>query len=126
MNIYHITSRKAWIDATRSGSYTAPSLASEGFIHCSSAAQILAVAREYFRGQTGLVLLVIDTRRLEAEVKWERSSVPEGLAEQTTFPHVYGQIRLEAVNHTLDFEPNGDGEFELPPLPAENDDAAPA
>ena len=120
MNIYHITTRKAWIDATRSGSYTAASLEAEGFIHCSTAAQLLPVARQFYRGQAGLVLLVIDTRRLSAEVKWERAAALEGVSEVATFPHVYGPIGLEAVVQSIDFEPNGDGEFSLPPLPAEN------
>ena len=50
MNIYHITSRGAWIEATRNGSYAADSLESEGFIHCSTAAQVLPVARQNFYG----------------------------------------------------------------------------
>ena len=123
MNIYHITTRAAWIDATRTGSYRAPSLDSEDFIHCSTAAQVLPVARQYYRGETGLVLLVIDTRRLAAEVKWEQSAPPEGVAQGTAFPHVYGPVELEAVVQSLDFEPDADGEFALPSLPAENGSA---
>jgi uncharacterized protein (DUF952 family) len=120
VNIYHITPRKNWIDATRTGSYTASSLASEGFIHCSTAAQLLPVARTFYHGQTGLVLLVIDSRRLTAKLRWEGAPAPEGLPAEATFPHVYGPIGLEAVTKTIDFEPNGDGEFTLPPLPQEN------
>ena len=120
MNIYHLTSRAAWIEATRRGFYTAPSLASEGFIHCSTAAQLLPVAHTFYRGQTGLVLLVIDTRRLTAAIKWERAPAPRGLDDEATFPHVYGRIDLEAVAQTLDFEPDGSGEFSLPSLPSEN------
>ena len=120
MNIYHITSRAAWIEATRRGFYPAPSLDSEGFIHCSTAAQLLPVAHTFYRGQTGLVLLVIDTRRLTAGVKWEPAPAPNGLADEATFPHVYGRIDLEAVVQALDFEPDGGGEFSLPPLLSEN------
>ena len=123
MNIYHITSRKAWIDATRNGAYTAPSLQTEGFIHCSTAAQVLPVARGFFAGQTGLVLLAIDPRRLESEVKWESAAPPDGVAEGVTFPHIYGPIALDAVVQVLDFEPNARGEFALPPLPSENSPA---
>ena len=124
MNLYHITSRQAWIDATRNGAYTAPSLESEGFIHCSTAAQVLPVARNFFAGQTGLVLLVIDSRRLESEVKWESAAPPDGVAEGATFPHIHGPIALEAVVQVLDFEPDGRGEIALPPLPSENGLAA--
>jgi uncharacterized protein (DUF952 family) len=121
VNIYHITTRTAWVEATRTGAYTADSLDSEGFIHCSTAAQILPVAEQYYRGQTGLVLLVIDTQHLAAEVKWERSVPPAGVPESATFPHVYGPIGLEAVVHTLDLAAGPDGRFSLPRLPSEDD-----
>jgi uncharacterized protein (DUF952 family) len=124
LNIYHITARKAWVDATRSGAYSAPSLEAEGFIHCSTAAQVLPVARDFFAGETGLVLLVVDTRRLKPDVKWEKAAPPEGVAEGVAFPHIYGPIALEAVVQVLDFEPDGRGEFALPPLPSENGLAA--
>ncbi len=43
----------------KSGVYTAPSLEKAGFIHCSLAHQIPAVANYNFKGQQGLVLLEI-------------------------------------------------------------------
>jgi uncharacterized protein (DUF952 family) len=117
MNVYHITSREAWIDATRDGIYAAPSLASEGFIHCSTAAQVLPVARLFHPGETNLVLLVIDTRRLTSVLKWEAAAGPEpdGLEKGAVFPHVYGPIVLQAVVQTLDFSAGADGEFRMPP-----------
>jgi uncharacterized protein (DUF952 family) len=119
VNIYHITSKSAWIAATRIGSYAADSLDSEGFIHCSTAAQVVPVAERYYGGQTGLVLLVIDTARVDALLKWEQSTPPPGVDESATFPHVYGPIDLGAIIAVVDFEPNGEGEFWLPPLPPE-------
>lgn len=124
MIIYHIASRRAWIDATRNGAYAAPSLQTEGFIHCSTAAQVLPVARDFFAGQTGLVLLVVDTRKLESEVKWESAAPPDGVAEGVTFPHIYGPIALDAVAQVLDFEPDSLGGFALPSLPSEGNLAA--
>jgi len=121
VNIYHITSREAWIDATRRGIYAAPSLETEGFIHCSTAAQVLPVARSYFAGQTGLVLLVIDTEHLDSELKWEISAPPSGIADDATFPHVYGPISLESVLRTVELETNKNGEFIMPKLAATND-----
>lgn len=124
MNLYHITSRADWIEATRSGAYTASSLQTEGFIHCSTAAQVLPVARQFYAGQTGLVLLVVDSSRLQSEVKWERAAPPDGVAPGAAFPHIYGSIPVEAVLQVLDFEPDGSGEFTLPALPSENGLAA--
>lgn len=121
MNIYHITSRQAWLEAQRRGAYSAESLQSEGFIHCSTRAQVLHVARRFYPGRRGLVLLVIDPAKLHSELKWEPSVPPEGVAPGARFPHVYGQIGLEAVVLCLDFEPNRAGDFELPRLPSEED-----
>ncbi len=41
MNIVHITTRKAWMEAIIAGQYIAPSLESEGFIHCSTYSQVI-------------------------------------------------------------------------------------
>lgn len=38
--ILHITTPDAWAEAQQQGQYRADSLASEGFIHCSTVAQV--------------------------------------------------------------------------------------
>ena len=118
MNILHITSRQAWVDATRIGYYTAPSLKTDGFIHCSTSSQAVAVANKFYLGQTGLVLLVIDPARLIAELNWEPpvdGGPPPGVRAGDKFPHIYGAINLEAVVQVLDFEADSNGNFSLPP-----------
>lgn len=105
------------MEATRLGQYTAPSLASEGYIHCSTSRQVLPVARQFYEAQRGLVLLVIDPRRLTSVVKWEPPSgglAPSGLPAHQTFPHVYGSLNLEAVVRVLDFESDESGNLALP------------
>lgn len=90
--IYHITSAEAWKAAEEKGFYTAPSLQTEGFIHCSSSQQVQGVLQRYFEGKKNLVKLIIDTDKLTSICKFERSpSVNED------FPHVYGIINLDAV-----------------------------
>jgi uncharacterized protein (DUF952 family) len=66
--IFHITTRAAWDDAQAAGSYTADSLQTEGFIHCSQAGQVAWVANTRFRGRTDLVLLHVTTA-VGAEVR---------------------------------------------------------
>jgi uncharacterized protein (DUF952 family) len=114
--IFHITARTEWEAAVRAGRYRAPSLASEGFIHCSAAGQVCGVANSFYPGQLGLVLLVIDPARLEAEVRWEPPAglPPAGGHPGRLFPHVYGPLNLEAVSAVLDFPPQPDGTFTLP------------
>ena len=108
--ILHITSRTAWSVAQESGEYSADSLAGEGFIHCSKEDQVLRVAENFFNGQHGLVLLVIDPARLTSELHWE----PGVDLPNEFFPHVYGPINLDAVVNVLTFEPDTDGKFHLP------------
>jgi uncharacterized protein (DUF952 family) len=65
-------------------------------------------------------LLVIDPSRLRPELRWEPPSHPTPQADlppsDEHFPHLYGPLNLEAVVRVVDFEPNPDGRFSLPPL----------
>jgi uncharacterized protein (DUF952 family) len=97
--ILHITTPAAWADAIATGAYTADSLTTEGFIHCSEARQLAGVVQRHFPGRTGLLLLHIDPSRLDAEVRYENL---EGGTE--LFPHVYGPIPVQAV---VDVSPLG-------------------
>ena len=115
--IYHITSLKAWSEAQRRGEYRAESLETEGFIHCSTRAQVLPVAEKYYQGRGRLLLLMIDPSRLSSDLKWEPPSgglPPPGVSEGDLFPHIYGPINLEAVVRVFDLESNPDGKYTLP------------
>ena len=111
--IFHITSREQWAEAAQTGSYRADSLGSEGFIHCSTPDQVVKVANAYYPGQTGLVLLCVDADSLRSEVRYEDASgVQFGPGEQ--FPHVYGQVNVDAVVKVIAWEPGPDGLFMVP------------
>ena len=100
--IYHITHQVDWSSALDAGEYNANSLASQGFIHCSTREQVLPVAQRYYAGQAGLVLLCIEEEKLTAPVRYENL---EGGKE--LFPHIYGPLNLEAVVQALAFSPEG-------------------
>lgn len=90
--IYHITTKTEWENAKAKGSYEAPSLHTEGFIHCSEVHQVQGVLERYYSGKKDLVKLVIDTQKLSVPLKYELApSVNEN------FPHVYGEINIDAV-----------------------------
>ena len=91
----------------------------QGFIHCSTISQVLPVAENFYKGQKGLVLLVIDPALLSSTLRWElpfERILPPGIAEGETFPHIYGPLNLDAVVKVADFEPNESGIFALPKL----------
>jgi uncharacterized protein (DUF952 family) len=104
---YHITSKQAWEQASQAGTYTADTLKTQGFIHCSTAGQVLRVANALYHGSTDLVLLEIDSTHLGSEVRWE----PGADKPDELFPHLYGALEPEAVTRVLAFLPEADGSF---------------
>lgn len=114
--ILHLASNDVWLAAVKLGAYHADSLSTDGFIHCSTSSQIVDVANAFYHGQHGLVLLVIDPEKLDADLKWEPPAEPEPThaREGELFPHVYGPLNLDAVVKVVAFEPSKDGTFSLP------------
>ncbi|MEL6402803.1 MAG: DUF952 domain-containing protein [Chloroflexota bacterium] len=116
--IYHLTTEIEWKLASESGTYSAPSLSSEGFIHCSTKDQILRVANAFYQSVDDLVLMCIDEDAVEALVKWEAPAHPDGQpapfdASAEKFPHIYGTINMDAVTACLEM-PKGDDGYRLP------------
>lgn len=104
--ILHIATSQAWEQAQTNGSYRPEMFSLEGFIHCSTTKQVVQVANRHFRGQTGLLLLKIEADRVTAEIRYENLEGGEQL-----FPHIYGELNLDAVVTVSDFEPQADGTF---------------
>jgi len=115
--IFHITTQMAWDDAKNSGEYRAASLLTEGFIHCSTLAQVLPVANNFYKEQDGLVLLTIESTLLSSDLKWEAPSggtPPPGVPEGDPFPHIYGPINLDAVVNISELTRDSNNEWILP------------
>lgn len=102
MRIFHLALESDWEAAKKQGRYAVSTrgrtLAEEGFIHASRADQWQAVRDRFYADvEEPLVLLVIETDRLDAPVV-EEPAVPGG-AE--TFPHIYGTLDVDAVVNVL-------------------------
>ncbi len=111
MHIYHLTKHSDWDQALSAGFYSAPSLAQEGFIHTSTLEQVADTANRYYRGQSGMCLLVIDVDRVQPEVRFE-AVVHHGVTLH--YPHIYGPLNLDAVTQVLDYVPDEQGNFHPP------------
>lgn len=106
--IYHITPRQDWEKTKTTGIYRADSLETEGFIHCSTSAQLVKVANNFFKNQTDLLLLFIDSDKVQSEIRYDC------VTESETFPHIYGALNNDAVFKVVEFEAGENGLFELP------------
>ncbi|MGY0230698.1 DUF952 domain-containing protein [Longispora urticae] len=97
--IYHLTDTATWAAAQAAGEYTKSTrertLAEEGYIHASLPDQVRGVAARYYADVEDLLLLVIETDHLDAEVKLEQTG-------HGAFPHIYGPIPLTAVTQVLE------------------------
>src|SRR4051812_7617254 len=107
--IYHMTSTAEANRAAQSGDYAPQAFEADGFIHCSYADQVCAVANRRFKGRTDLVLLEIDRDRLVSKI------VDENLEGGTElFPHIYGRLPMSAVVRIHEFPCGDDDNFQLP------------
>ena len=95
MRIYHVATLADWKQAQDTGAYTTSTygrtLKEEGYIHAAYHDQVPTVRDQFYADVSEpLVVLEIETDRLDAEVREE----PVG---DTTHPHVYGAIPTDAV-----------------------------
>lgn len=97
--ILHITTQPSWDEAVAQGEYRGDTLATEGFIHCSTAEQLAWVVEKFYKGRTGMVVLRIDPEKLKPALKWEN---PQD--SSNPFPHVYGPINSDAVVEVVPLE----------------------
>ncbi len=112
--IFHIVKRQEWMLAVKRGSYAPESLRIEGFIHCSTVAQVIDTANRFYRGQRDLVVLHIDEARLTAKLKFEALSGAHGETVGELFPHLYGELNVDAVVRVVELPCAADGSFQLP------------
>ncbi|MFD0634388.1 DUF952 domain-containing protein [Catenulispora yoronensis] len=84
------------------------SLEEQGFIHASTTVQVAGVANAFYADLAAedLVVLVIDTDRLTAELKYD--PVP-GAAEP--FPHIYGPLNVDAVVGLAELGRDAEGRY---------------
>jgi len=81
-----------WDAARPAGRYPGSSQdVQDGFIHFSTAAQVVESAAKHRAGQDGLLLLTVDADRLGGALRWEPSRGGQ------LFPHLYGPLPVDAA-----------------------------
>jgi uncharacterized protein (DUF952 family) len=107
--LLHICAAPDWVNAQRRGEHRPDSLRDAGFVHLSTPQQVHLPANRLYAGRTDLLLLHIDTSRLEAPVRWERGDATDPAS--MLFPHLYGPLPVSAVIAVTEYRPGGDGRF---------------
>jgi uncharacterized protein (DUF952 family) len=109
--LYKICPRSLWSEAEREGVFRgSPVDHRDGFIHLSTANQVAETAARHFAGQSELLLIWIDSEKLDDRLKWEPS---RGGA---LFPHLYGDLDLAAVTRVEALPLGAGGHHVFPPL----------
>jgi uncharacterized protein (DUF952 family) len=108
--IYHMCRKEEWAAAESAGAYGGSSQdIADGFIHFSSAAQVVKSAAKHRAGQDGLVLLRVDPTKLGDALKWEESR------DGHLFPHLYGDLPVGAAMAVYDLPLDAAGRHQFPP-----------
>lgn len=96
--LFHLAEPDDWDpEATE---YRAPSLTTEGFIHCSTGEQLAATFDRYYADRTDMVLLEIDPDAIdEAVLRWEPATGGD------LFGHIYGPVPADAVRAVGHYRP---------------------
>lgn len=106
--IYIISSISDWQNSQNLGIHITESLASEGFIHCSTREHILWAANKHYLDKTDLLLIAIDPQKIT--VPW-RFDVVRNIGN---FPHVYGKLNVDAAVRWEPFGQDESGLFRFP------------
>jgi uncharacterized protein (DUF952 family) len=85
VHLFHIVAPPVWAAAVSAGEYRPPSLAAEGFVHLSFAAQVEDVANARYRDAPELQVVELD---IDADTVVVEDSYGSG----TAYPHVYGAV----------------------------------
>lgn len=110
--IYKICDRALWNTAERQGVFMGASVdLDDGYIHFSDAGTVAETAARHFAGKDDLLLISVDSGLLGASLKWETSR------GGVRFPHLYGDLPLNAVVKVEPLPLDAGGMHIFPPLP---------
>ena len=106
--IYKIIDKNEWQKAKDSGTYLGSSKDLEdGYIHFSGEDQVKGTLKKFFYKQKNLVLLKVDTLKLD-NLLWEQAS------DGNMFPHLYSSLDVSNIINDFEIILEEDGNHRLP------------
>lgn len=109
--IYKITTNALWAKVQTEGVLEGmPIDINDGYMHFSTAEQLVETLSLHFRGQSDIVVLKVALAPIAENVKWEPS---RGGA---LFPHLYGQLSTDHIVKSGPASVDADGKTQMPDL----------
>ena len=109
--VYKICHAGLWREAERAGVFGGARVdLADGYIHFSTAEQVVETAARHLAAMPDLVLVAVDSATLGAALRYEPS---RGGA---MFPHLYGKLPLPAVRWVKPLPLDPDGRHVFPEL----------
>ncbi len=111
--IFHLALPDDWAAAFAVGEYTMSTrgvtFEQEGFIHCSTRAQMEDTANRFYGDLDQLVVLTIDPLLVPSSIVLE----PPAPGVDVLFPHIYGPLPIVAVNLASPWVRRPDSEWSI-------------
>ncbi|MCI5044164.1 MAG: DUF952 domain-containing protein [Aquisalinus sp.] len=105
--VYRLATKAQWLKSQASGEIVKTILDErDGFIHLSTAGQLVLTANMHFSEEPLLHALLFDRDYLEEKLKWE--DVP---GRWDKMPHYYGDLYLKDVQKSFQMDRNPGGSF---------------
>ena len=109
MLIFKIVHRDEWEAAARGGTYAVSAKdRADGFLHFSTAKQLLGTLERYYANEKDLVLVAVNEDYLGSALKYEPSR------DDALFPHLYAPLPISAVKWVREIGRDLNGGFVLP------------
>jgi uncharacterized protein (DUF952 family) len=106
--VYKISTKSEWQEIKSKGQWIGSKKDLEdGYIHFSGDDQVAGTLKKFYQNQKNLILLKIDTLKLDHLV-WEQAS------DGTMFPHLYSPLNISNVVDDFDITLDDEGTHVLP------------
>ncbi len=108
--IYKIIRQPDWAAFQADGVYHGSDVdLADGFIHFSTRDQLAQTLALHYAGQTGLILLAVDSAVFDSQdLKWEEARNGQ------LFPHLYASMPITSVRSHWPLKLQSDGTHQLP------------
>ena len=106
--VYKICTKAEWLEAKTKGKFNGSKKdIADGYIHFSDKEQLKGTLNKFFSNQKNLLLLKIDTLKLNHLI-YEQAS------DGNMFPHLYSALDISNVSNEYEIMTNDDGLHVLP------------